>query len=484
MSFWEGVRRLRWGAVLVLVASVAEASANELTLAQVLDSTLAHSPKLAAVEAKVEQADGAQLQARGAYDLRFEAEGTLAPVGTYERAGGSFGLSQQTTAWGLELFAKYQNGADFPVYEGDLVTSQAGKVTLGALLPLLRGRAFDADRLELVRTRLGQAVAEQTRREQRAQLLAKAAASWWTWVVAGWKLEIHRQLLAQAEQRRDFLERQAASGAVPRVEVVDNERLLSARRAAVAVVALKFRQASLALGMFRRDSDGRPRPASAEELPKLSDWPVSVAADAHELLREVPRAPAIVVYDLAERILEEQLKVSKNERLPALDFELRGALSAGETRPYGTYESLSEASVGGRLKFGWDVQQRAARGKVAVVAARRREIQNERRLLEEQLMLDVQGQVLALTAQRDAVVWNRAATRQAEEVSSAERLAFESGQSSMLAVNLREQAVLTAHLAELDALLDVQLAWVELQRVLGRDSPDAYTSPAHVAEPG
>jgi len=472
--------------LLLMVCSTwsLSAQAQDLTLAQVLSSTLEQNPKLTAVDAKVEQAQAARLEARGAYDLRVKADGSLAPVGTYERAYGSLALSQPTTAWGLAFFAKYENGADFPVYDGQLVTSEAGKITLGAVLPLLRGGPVDAGRFELARTRLLEEVAEQTRREERAEVLAKAASAWWKWVVTGRKLEVYRRLVGQAEERRDFLESQAVSGAVPRVEVVDNERLLSARRAALSVLELEFRQACLALGMFRRDAQGNPLPATADELPALLHGAVSMQAKHRALVEEVSRAPGIVVYDLAGKILAEQLRVARNERLPSLQLELSAAAATGEQRPYGSTTSLSEETLLGRLTFGWEVQQREARGKVAAVSAKRRELENERRLLSDRLRLGVEAQLMALTAQREAAMWNRAATRQAEEVGAAERLAFESGQSSMLTVNLREQAVLTAYIDELQALLGYHLAWVELQRILGRDSPDVYAPPVDASEAG
>ena len=98
---------LRAARLVLLVCATwsAGAHAQELTLAQVLSSTLEQHPKLSAVTAKVEQAQAARTEARGAYDLRLEADGTLAPLGTYERARGRVALSQPTTVWGLELLA-------------------------------------------------------------------------------------------------------------------------------------------------------------------------------------------------------------------------------------------------------------------------------------------------------------------------------------------------------------------------------------------
>lgn len=474
----------RIGRRLSLVSAVwaAEANAEELTLAAVLDSTLEHHPKISAIDAKVEQAGAARVAARGAFDLKLEAGGDYSPVGTYERAYGRVGLHQPTPWWGLELSGKYENGADFPVYEGGLVTSELGKVSLSAVLPLLRGRQTDPARFELIRSRLGEAIAGEIRRGERAELLAKAATTFWKWVVTGRKLDTYRKLVRQAEERRDFLESQATSGALPRVEVVDNERLLSSRRAALAVLQLEFDRASLALGMFRRDAKGNPRPAASDELPSRLELPTVDEADLGILLADVSHTPGLVVYDLLAQTVADELRLAQNDRLPLLDFELNAAAGAGQSRPYSSSGgSISEATLRGRLSFSWALQQRQAVGKVAATFAKKRELESERRLLLDRLSLEVEGQTRALAAQRQAAVMSRLGTSQAEEVLLAERMAFESGQSSVLAINLREQALGSAYLAELEALLEYYEAWVELQRLLGRDDPNDYAAPGGTA---
>ena len=101
-------------------------------------------------------------------------------------------------------------------------------------------------------------------------------------------------------------------------------------------------------------------------------------------------------------------------------------------------------------------------------------IEQEARLLRDRLRLEVAGQVAALKAQSEAAELSRTATTQAGKVSEAERISFEAGQSSVLAVNLREQAVLSAYIAELDAIYEYQLARIRLHRLVGDDRPASY----------
>ena len=108
---------------------------------------------MAVMDAKVDAAEAERIRARGGFDLKVYAEGMYAPAGKYSRPYGEVGLKQDTTAWGLQLYGKYQNGADFAPYDGDRVTSEAGKVSLGAVLPLLRGGMTDSKSFRAAQSR-------------------------------------------------------------------------------------------------------------------------------------------------------------------------------------------------------------------------------------------------------------------------------------------------------------------------------------------
>ncbi len=470
---------MRWACfifgVLVCLPTPALASDRPLSLSEVLESALQSHPKMAIADAKVAGAEAESMQARGNFDLKLFGEGTLSPVGKYDKPYGEVGIKQPTTLYGLELYAKYQNGADHAPYDGDRVTSEAGKASLGALLPLLRGGVTDRARFQRKAAMIEVEIATLTRRSARAELLAVAAETWWKWVVTGKKLEGYRRLVQQAQERRDFLSEQAKVGAIAPVEVVDNERLLAARKAQLAVLELEFRRTSLKLGLYRRGSRSEPRPPLESELPHES-WAMS----ARELgpgawLSALEEAPALAIYERTLDVLRQELSLSRNEQLPELNLELFTTRSFGEPRPYSVDDSsVTETTVGGKLALSWDVQRRKARGKAGIVRAKQRVVEEELRLLRDQLSLEVQAQLAALEANRIAADLSRQATLQAEEVSVAERTSFEVGQSSVLSVNLREQAVISAYLAELDALFAYQVAWVELQRIVGRDEPAAY----------
>jgi len=471
----------------VLMVSLSHSGAAQarpvLELSEVLRSSLKSHPKVAVADAKVQAAEANRLGASGAFDLKLYANGHYAPLGKYDRPRGELGLKQPTTVLGAQLWAKYENGSNFAPYDGKRVTSEAGKASLGVLLPLMQGRSTDARRFARHRARLELQVAQELRRNQRASLLADAASTWWMWVISGKKLAVYKKLLEQAEHRQSCLKEQEALGAIGRIQTVDNERLVAERRAQLVGETWKFRKLSLKLSLYRRAKNGTPLSVELSSLPEAVapvEVPVSVLK---QTLANLKKAPAPQVYGETLRILKAELELARNDQLPQLDLEVYGAQSFGEERPYSLNDSsLTETVVGGMLKFSMPVQRRKARGKAALLRAKKRQLELERRFALEQLSARARMEFAALVAQYESAKLSRQAVRYAREVAEAEADSFALGDSSVLSVNLREQATLKSYLGELDSVLGYHLSWIELQRISGRESIVQYLPPRGVEE--
>lgn len=459
------------------------AAAQPLDLSRALESALESHPKLRSSEAKVEAAQGDQMAARGAFDLKFYADGSYSPVGKYSQPRAEVGVKQPTTLWGAELYAKYQNGADFAPYDGAYVTSEAGKASLGILIPLIQGRAIDQRRLKRMQTALEVTIAEEVLRSTRADVLAGAASAWWKWRILSKKREIYQLLLSQALARQQFLVEQVEVGAIARVEAVDNQRLVAQRRAKLVALDWEFKQQTLYLSLYCREQDGTPSKTDSLQLPRTSLQVFSPRLRFDELNPSLESAPGANIYLKALEILDAEIRAAHNEQLPRLDFEVFGSRSFGEVRPYSSTDtSVTETAVGGKLSLSLDVQRRKARGKARSLSAKRRALEQDRRLFLDTLRVEAQGSLAALQAQYEMTELNQEATSFAQQVTEAESESLELGQSSVLAVNLREQAQASAYLSELDSLFEFHQAWIELQRLLGKQEVLDYLPPQ--SEPG
>src|SRR5690606_4662891 len=157
-------------------------------------------------------------------------------------------------------------------------------------------------------------------------------------------------------------------------------------------------------------------------LPEVESFDSLPRAKLKEALLE---APGLRIYENAEKIVKKELDWAKNETLPELDLEFFASRSYGATRPYSELDrSVTETAAGGKLKFSWDVQRRKARGKAALLRAKLRAIEAKTRQLADKLGAQFEGQLASLDAQFEIAALSREATKQAREVSDAERESF------------------------------------------------------------
>lgn len=451
---------------------------SALTLSDYLSEVFWRQPQLLASQHEVSAAQASVLAAEGAFDLELYASGNHFPLGKYERTQAQVGLAQPTRMWGTELWAKYQNGADYPPYEGGSVTSDWGKISAGILLPLLQNGAIDARRYRLAETKIQRDVAEHNLRQKMSDLLAEAAQSWWRWCILGHKARIYETLLRQAVERQNMLEELAAAGLLAKVEAVDNRRTILARRVDHTTIRAEFMAAGIQVGLYRRDTSGAPRRATSAELPELPAAEPPPPLEWSRLEDELEQTPMASAYRSMLQLVEQELGLARNQQLPRLNLQLVASHSAGDPRSYSPVSSsVSETTLGGKLELGLDVQRRKARGKARALRAKRSQVQEELRGAKDILRADVLSAHQVLQAQYQAVEQSRAATGLAKEVAQAEAESLLEGQSTVMSVNIREQAVLTAQLAELQALHSLQSAWIEMQRARGRSNPLEFTMP-------
>lgn len=454
---------------------LAQNSSETLQLTSYLSEVLSGHPKLLASQHKVGAAEAAVMSADGAFDLKLYVSGGHSPLGKYDKTRAEVGLTQPTRLWGTELWAKYANGADSPPYDGNLVTSEWGKASLGFLLPILQDGSIDPRRYAVLEREIQRNIAAHAVRQTQGDLLADAAQSWWKWCILGHKVRIYETLLRQAEERQEMLEELVRLGSLAPLETVDNRRSILARRAQKLALSAEFRAAGFRVGLYRRGNDGSPREAETGELP---DIPSAVLPPELELSRvdaELEKSPMVSITRNLLSALAQELRLAKNQQLPRLDLSVAASHSAGSTRPYSAIDSsVSETTLGANLALSLDVQRRKARGKAASIQAKRRQIEEELRYLKDTLRVEVLSANQALKAQYQAVQQSQEATDLAQQVALAEADSLLAGQSTVMNVNIREQAVLTAELAELEANHQLQSAWIEMQRARGKTEPREF----------
>lgn len=441
--------------------------AGALSMQEVLDSVWRSYPLLSVAEQARRIARARQLAVLGAFDLGLGA-GATADRGYYDNETLGLRLVQPTGLWGAEFFGGYRLGTgEFdPTFDGKRFTNDGGEFFAGASVPLLRDGEIDSRRRDLQVSGAERDVADAQAAAVRLQVTLEASAAYWRWVAAGRKLRVAESLLALAEERQEGLEVRVRRGDLPEIEALDNQRLVVGRRALVIAAHRALEKAAIALSLFYRDARGEPRlPAEArlpDGMPPASPpSPEVLEADIELALHQRPELRRFASQRAA---LEVERRYAGNQRLPQLDFTLRGSqdLDADEPSP-----TKGEFEVFAGLEFRFPVQNRAAQGRLDEARARLAQLHQQERLARDRIAAEVRDDFSELRATFGRATETLRAAELADRVADGERRRFALGDATVLVLNLREEAAAEARLRVIEALTEYWIAVAEYRAAVG-----------------
>ncbi|MFO0680384.1 MAG: TolC family protein [Polyangiaceae bacterium] len=449
-------------------AESAATTSSPLTLDEVLSAAEKSFPllKAAALERDVAEAD--LLSAEGGFDLSWKTRGTLTPVGYYESLRAESVVEKPTSLWGVSGFAGWKYGrGDFATYNGSQQTLEYGEVRAGVNVPIWRNGPIDRRRANLARAELGQDIAALSVKDQRIQVRRAATHRYWAWVAAGAKVAIAKDLLAIVEDRDAGLATRVERGDLPKIERTDNARAIEQRRAQLALARRSLEQASIELGLYLRDAEGRATLPPENRLPSAlaepsADDGATPNSDTAFALGARPELRRFRL-QMAQNVVE--MDWAKNQLMPGIDVQLAGSQDLGRAMP--SRPDLSKPVFEATLMLDIPIQTRAMRGRRDAAAFTLRRIERQVDFANDRVRADVQDAHSALRGARERIVATRKEVVLARELEEAERTRFAQGDSHLLIVNLREQQTAEAELREVDALLDFHRAVADRKAARG-----------------
>jgi len=446
-----------------------------LTLEEVLDSVREQHPGMAVARQGVATAEAELLSAEGGFDLSLKAKGAYVPFSYYPREQLDAVLEQPLALGGTRLFAGYRLGqGKFPLYYGNYETLSAGEVRAGVEVPLWRNSAIDKRRADLAKARLRLDIAGFALAGEQLELQREAAYQYWEWVAAGRQLTIANSQYSLAVTRHDQLARRAAQGDIPQIEHTENERVLLEREADLVAARRKLEQTALKLSIYLRDRDGNPLVVSAARLP--GGLPMPDAAFASQLDSWVDKAlrqrPELQDLALQSDMVQIDAALARNQMSPLVDLGVAVAKDLGNGP-----DSLRPTELQATLTIDLPFQARVGRGQVQAAAAKRAAVEAKTRLTRDKVMTEVRDNLSALHAAYERVGLAKGAADVARRLAQAELARFEYGSTSLLIVNLREQAAADAELKEIKALVDYHRAVVDLLAATAALEPRALPTP-------
>lgn len=455
--------------VLLLALLTRDASAETLELDVVLDAVRSNHPLVDGANAAIEKADAAALAAEGAFDPRLTVRGRDVPSAYYEQTTIDTDLRALTPFRGISPFVGWRLGrGSFADYDGKLETLDGGEVRAGVTVPLLRDSRIDRARADRAKAAIMKRAARAEVDQRVLDVMRDATVAYWEWVAAAHRIDVRRTVLALALERGRQIDNAIAQGNRAPVDSIDNGRLVAAREALLVSAERDLRRASLELSLHLRDADGRPiivdaarrppLPDSAEEIPFERDLDAAIA-------RAVQNVPRLTELAARRDSIDVDVALAKNQTLPRLDLEATVTRGIGPSDP--TLVDRSQTAVGVAATFELPIGMRAARGALASVRADRRRLLADQAFVTDRIMVDIRAAHADLVAARTRTELAIRNADLAEQLAVAERTRFERGDSTVLLVNLREEAAADAAALAIDARAELMRARARFAVSLG-----------------
>lgn len=442
------------------VEELSRSARPPISLGQLLESVDRAYPEILRLARAVDAAQGKRLAAAGIFDPKVLLDLKDTPAGFYDTTRMKAEVQQLLPLWGIVAYGGYrQASGNLPIYYLEDETLDGGELRLGMRLPTLQGGSIDEKRAKLAAAGWRQRISEEDLRAQRIAFFRVAAALYWGWVANVETYRVQRELLRLSELRDAQIERKVERGALPSIDRLENLRALLARRERVIQARRSVERAAISLSLFLRNADGRPtRPSPEQATGHLSttiassEGPIEIGIE--RALRKRPEARR-AVHELQEARVA--LRLADNRRLPVLDLVLEMSKDLGA----GTEDQLKSldptvVKLGAKLSF--PLFFRAGRGESAAARAKVEAAKLKARLVREKIEAEVRDAGSRVEAFQQATRTNLLGLRAAKAAAQAELRRFELGATSLLIVNLREQAAASAEVKLLETLKKLHIA--------------------------
>lgn len=439
-----------------------------LSLEELVKNVIDKFPLIIAQNREEDIAYARQLARAGAFDLKIKNKTAVRPYGYYETQQTDAVIEQGISDFGLDLYAGYRLGdGDFAIYEGKDVTSNGGEFRAGLNLPVLQDRSIDKRRGEIQKADIGILDARQGIKQKQVFTVLKASVAYWNWVAAGKIVDITKRLYETAKERDEGITERVDAGQLPVFESNDNQRNVLGREIKLIQAKRDFQNTAIFLSLYYRDARGLPVLPVFKLLPNEIAPPAwGDTMDQKKLLERAKKnRPEIQRIDLELQKLAVDLKLAKNSYNPILDFN---AEVSKDTGAVDVTREETELKVG--LVFEVPLQRRKARGKITELEAKILQLKNKKTFLLESIYAEVRDAISELKNTEDQIKIVKKEMELALILEEGERIRFRNGKSTILVVNLREQATADTAIRKVKALARYHKAEAKLLATLGENA--------------
>lgn len=404
-----------------------------LSLNEIQDEIVKSLPLIKQYEQKIKEEEAKLRSVRGAFDTKIKVSSQNRFDEIYKNNFSDIGVYQQTSILGVELFAGRRLGrGNYPVYDEKFQTSRLGEAYIGAILPLLRNILIDSPRYTRRSAQLRVNVEKEEYKLKTLELLNVASKKYWDWVLSYNISQVRMELLKLAESRQKIYLQKSQAGALEKIKLTDNLRLINKRQAEYNESLQKFTEDTLDINLYlnkKKLIDGSNFPSqwvyknflqktkniAPSEFKK--NWPIFQRLDFEK-----------------EKLLLDQDFYS-HQMWPLLNLKIEGVRDVGGGSPVDTHPD--DLRLG--IFFEYPLENNQAKGNLSRVRSQRIAFEAQYEWLDRVFKNQV-NQTLSLLQQAEKLIDLR--KREVENTTKmleAEAVKFEKGASNFYILNLREE---------------------------------------------
>lgn len=468
--------------ILFWLAVWQAASAQVLTLEEVLRQATANHPKMRTINLIEELAEAKVTEKEGAFDpslllgteqLRYQS---ASEPGKPKFADEQLAAVQIQDVAGWKLISGYRRNRG-QVKSPDSLTGQGGEFFVELKMPLLRGLGINEKQTALEMARSARLQARATGRAIRLQTLLAASLAYWEWSAACSEYYLLERNLQLAQVRAGQIAERVQAGDLARVDDLEAQQELQRRREALAKAERNVQKASIKLSLYLWNSQGQPQtlPLPDQAILLLPDEAnlkqpgrklAAMAEDAslEELaqseLEALETRPELMDVQFQRSIVELDRKLAENDRLPALDLTISPGVDTGAQSIGLTYKLGLQLTI--------PLANRSADGRLQAARLKGTKLDLDQINEIQRILAEVRDAVSALQTSHGR--WQPAlkSYQLAVQLEEAERLKLSLGDSTLFLVNQRERATLAEGQKLIEIILDSQRARSALAAAAGR----------------
>ena len=421
---------------------------------KIIESSQKNYPQILNFYEKVATKEGKVLESLGFFDVKIKNQYQDKSRGFYDGKINDISLEKQNGFMGSKIYGGYRKSfGNFADYDGNNLTNDEGEYRVGGSFSLLRNRAIDSGRLDLITSQLELKESQIQLEKIKNEIARDAIKSYWNWVISGYIYQAYENLYELAKKRDSQLKIRHQKGDVAQIILIENHRNVLNRQSLMREARNNFDNNTLALSMYYRGQNGEMLLAKIEELPKLDfDLAKNLSNKIDEdIAGGLQNRPELRLLKIQNDQEGNNLNQAKNLYQPKLDLQLEASKDLGDGA-----KSRSQSNNQVKLDFELPLQQNIAKGKIASSSSKIKAIKYEEQFYRDKISTEILQLHNSLKNILQIYANYLEELKLSQILEKAEKERFQNGHSDFFLINLREQEVANAKINKLLSILRYQ----------------------------